>query len=54
MGCTSVAELPKKCHTFLDRLEAVLGVDISIISTGPERDRTILLPTPTLKQWGLV
>ena len=38
----------------LDRLEAILGVDISIISTGPERDQTILLPTRTLKQWGLV
>ena len=38
----------------MDRLEAILGIDISIISTGPERDQTILLPTPTLKQWGLV
>ena len=54
VGSTSVAELPKKCHAFLDRLEAILGIDISIISTGPERDRTILVPTPTLKQWGLV
>ena len=54
VGRTSVAELPKKCRAFLDRLEAILGVDISIISTGPERDQTILLPTRTLKQWGLV
>jgi adenylosuccinate synthase len=53
VGSTSAAELPKKCHAFLDRLETILGIDISIISTGPERDRTILLPTPTLKQWGL-
>ncbi|MFB3144827.1 MAG: adenylosuccinate synthase [Candidatus Methylomirabilales bacterium] len=54
VGRTSVAELPKKCRAFLDRLQAILGVDISIISTGPERDQTILLPTRTLKQWGLV
>ncbi len=54
VGRTSIAELPKKCRAFLDRLEAILGVDISIISTGPERDQTILLPTRTLKQWGLV
>jgi adenylosuccinate synthase len=53
-GCTSIAELPKKCRTFLDRLEAILEIDISIISTGPERDQTILLPTPSLKQWGLI
>lgn len=54
LGRTSIAELPKKCRAFLDRLETILGVDISILSTGPERDQTILLPTPTLKQWGLV
>jgi len=53
-GCTSIAELPKKCRAFLERLEAILGLDISIISTGPERDQTILVPTPTLKQWGLL
>jgi len=54
LGQSSIAELPKKCRAFLDRLEAILGIDISIISTGPERDQTILLSTPTLKQWGLV
>ncbi len=54
LGRTSIAEIPKKCRAFLDRLETILGIDISIISTGPERDQTILLPTPTLKQWGLV
>ncbi|MFQ5989794.1 MAG: adenylosuccinate synthase [Candidatus Methylomirabilales bacterium] len=54
LGCTSLAELPKKCRTFLDRLEAILAIDISIISTGPERDETILLPTPSLKNWGLL
>ncbi len=53
-GRNSIVELPKKCRAFLDRLEAMLGIDISIISTGPERDQTILLPTPTLKKWGLV
>jgi adenylosuccinate synthase len=53
-GRNAIAELPKKCRAFLDRLEAILGINISIISTGPERDQTILLPTPTAKQWGLV
>jgi adenylosuccinate synthase len=53
-GCTSVADLPKKCRAFLDRLQAILGIDISIVSTGPERDQTILLPTPALRRWGLV
>ncbi|MFQ5802695.1 MAG: adenylosuccinate synthase [Candidatus Methylomirabilales bacterium] len=54
LGCQTIAELPKKCRAFLDRLQAMLGIDISIISTGPERDQTILLPTPSLKQWGLL
>ena len=53
LGCQSIADLPKKCRAFLDRLEVILGTDISIISTGAERDQTILLPTPSLKQWGL-
>lgn len=54
VGRNSIAELPKKCRTFLERVEAILGIDISVISTGPERDQTILLPSPTLKRWGLV
>jgi len=54
VGLKAIEELPKKCRAFLDRLEATLGVDISVLSTGPERDQTILRPTPTLKRWGLV
>ena len=53
-GRQSIGELPKKCRAFLDRLETMLGIDISLISTGPERDQTILLPTPSFKQWGLI
>ncbi len=54
VGCQSIGDLPQKCRAFLDRLEAMLGCDISIISTGAEREQTILLPTPSMKQWGLV
>jgi adenylosuccinate synthase len=54
LGRQSIGELPKKCRAFLDRLETMLGIDISLISTGPERDQTILLPTPSFKQWGLI
>lgn len=54
MGRNAIAELSKSCRAFLDRLEAILGINISIVSTGPERDQTILLPTQTLKQWGLI
>lgn len=53
LGCQAIADLPKKCRAFLDRLEVILGTDISIISTGAERDQTILLSTPSMKQWGL-
>jgi adenylosuccinate synthase len=54
VGLKAIEELPKKCRAFLDRLEAMLHLDISIISTGPERDQTILRPTPTLQRWNLV
>jgi adenylosuccinate synthase len=38
--------LPAQAQTFLKRIEAVCGVPIDIISTGPERDETIVLRHP--------
>jgi adenylosuccinate synthase len=38
--------LPKNAQHYLKRLEAVCGVPIAIVSTGPERDETIVLQHP--------
>jgi len=38
--------LPIEAQTFLRRIEAVAGKPIAMVSTGPERDETILLQHP--------
>jgi adenylosuccinate synthase len=43
-GATSYEALPDRAKAYLDFLSAQTGVEIGCISTGPERDETILLP----------
>jgi len=38
--------LPKAAQNYLKRLEALCGVPIAIVSTGPERDETIVIGHP--------
>lgn len=38
--------LPKNAQHYLKRLEALCGVSIAIVSTGPERDETIIIEHP--------
>lgn len=54
LGILSYEKLPKRCQSFVAGLQEMLGVDISLISTGPRRDQTIVMKTPALKAWGLV
>ncbi len=39
-------DLPSNARRYLERLVEVVGVPIAIVSTGPERDQTILLQHP--------
>ena len=41
-GITEYEKLPQKAREYLDFLEASSGVEIGCISTGPERDQTII------------
>ena len=45
-GAKTWEALPKNAQHYLKRLEAVCGVPIAIVSTGPERDETIVLQHP--------
>ncbi len=45
-GKTRLENLPKEARNYLDKLEQVVGVPISIVSTGPDRDETIVLSHP--------
>jgi len=39
-------KLPKNAQRYLERLSEVIGVPIDMVSTGPDRDQTILLRQP--------
>lgn len=45
-GLKSREELPENALSYIARIEAILGVPVDIISTGPDRDETIILRHP--------
>jgi adenylosuccinate synthase len=45
-GAKTLEELPANARAYLKRLEEVVGCPIDIISTGPDRDETIVLRHP--------
>lgn len=45
-GITRYEDLPENARRFLDRVQAVCGVPIAMISTGPDRQETIMLHNP--------
>ena len=46
VGATRYDDLPANARSYLERLQALVGVPIHIISTGPDRDQTIILKHP--------
>jgi adenylosuccinate synthase len=46
IGVTSYDALPGNARAYLERLQELAGVPIDIISTGPDRDQTIVLRHP--------
>ena len=46
VGVKSYDDLPVKARAYLSRMEAICGVPIDIISTGPDREETIVLRHP--------
>jgi len=46
VGARSMEDLPINARKYLDRLQEIVGVPIAIVSTGPERDETIILQHP--------
>ena len=45
-GCTEWAQLPAKARAYLERVQHLIGVPIDMVSTGPDREHTILLRHP--------
>ena len=45
-GLTHWEELPEAARTYLTRLSEVAGCPIALVSTGPDRNQTILMHDP--------
>ena len=45
-GATSVEQLPANAIAYIKRIEEITGVPVDIISTGPDRNETIILVNP--------
>ena len=45
-GCTEWGQLPPNARAYLARIETLIGVPIDMVSTGPDRDHTIVLRHP--------
>ena len=45
-GVTQWSKLPLNARRYLERIQAVIGAPIDMVSTGPDRDHTILLRHP--------
>jgi len=51
LGVTKFEDLPMKAREYVGFLSTSIGVEIGLISTGPERDQTIILPDSTMEGW---
>ena len=46
VGVKSVDGLPANARAYINRIEELVGAPIDIISTGPDREETIVLKSP--------
>ncbi len=46
VGITDVDDLPGEARDYIERLRDICGVPVDIVSTGPERDQTIVYRDP--------
>ena len=51
LGTTSFADLPENARKYVEFLSDSVGVEIGLISTGPERDQTILIKESIMEGW---
>ncbi|MGB7069905.1 MAG: adenylosuccinate synthase [Pyrinomonadaceae bacterium] len=51
VGTTDFSDLPDKAKAYVEFLSRSIGVEIGLISTGPERDQTIILKNSVMEGW---
>jgi len=50
-GAKHEGDLPAKARRYLERLEELMGVPLCLVSTGPQRDETIVCDDSPLPRW---
>jgi len=51
LGMTDMNSLPPNARRYVDFLSEQIGVDIGLVSTGPERSQTIIVDDSALGRW---
>jgi adenylosuccinate synthase len=51
LGVTSFDKLPDNARKYVEFLSDQVGVEIGLISTGPERDQTVIMQGSTMESW---
>ena len=51
VGVTEFDKLPEAARNYVNFLSEQIGVEIGLISTGPERDQTIILSDSVMESW---
>src|ERR1051325_791899 len=51
VGITDLTELPPKAREYINFLSNHIGVEIGLVSTGPERSQTIIVRESALAKW---
>jgi adenylosuccinate synthase len=51
LGTTKIEDLPTQAREYVEFLSNSIGVEIGLISTGPERDQTIILQNSVMESW---
>src|SRR6266568_4296334 len=51
VGTTEMSSLPANARRYVDFLSAKIGVEIGLVSTGPERSQTIVVRESALARW---
>ena len=51
VGVTDLSDLPRAAREYVNFLSTHIGVQIGLISTGPERSQTIVVRESLLAEW---
>ncbi|MDQ3133702.1 MAG: adenylosuccinate synthase [Acidobacteriota bacterium] len=51
VGTTNMSDLPANARSYVEFLSQVVGVEIGLVSTGPERDQTLICRDSALGGW---